>query len=250
MAESFQPIAVRSPDDNRLLFWARCLVDLQLATIFSFLKGPLAAARGRLLDVGAGQAPWKGILAADVDYVGCDVEGADAFGMQRVPGIVYYDGAKLPFEDKSFDVLLCVEVLEHVPDPTKFLADLHRVLKPGGQIILTVPWSARLHHLPHDYSRFTRFGLATRLTSTGFVEIDIQERGSDIAVIANKLIVMALRLLRPKPLINAVWTLPLAALVAPMALGFVVASHLALRFGLGSKDDPLGYGVTATKASI
>lgn len=247
MAETFQPIAVRAPEDNIWLFRARCLVDLQLATIFSFLQQPLASARGRLLDVGAGQAPWKGMLAADVDYV--DVEGADAFGMRRAPGIVYYDGSILPFPENSFDVLLCVEVLEHVPDPDRFLADLYRVLKPGGRLILTIPWSARLHHLPHDYYRFTRFGLAARLNDAGFVDIDVKERGCDTAVIANKLIVVLIRLLRPKRWFHVIWSWPVAVLAAPVVLGFIAAAHLALRFDLGSRDDPLGYGVTAKKAS-
>ncbi|WP_035714021.1 class I SAM-dependent methyltransferase [Azorhizobium doebereinerae] len=247
MTEAFKPIAVRPPEDNRALFWARCLVDLQLWTIVHFLREPLGAVRGKVLDVGAGQAPWRGMLAKEVDYTGVDVEKADEFGMLRVPGVVYYDGSKLPMADDSFDALMCIEVLEHVPDPAALLADMWRVLKPGGQLILTVPWSARIHHIPHDYSRFTRFGLARRLATAGFVAPEIRERGNDIAAIANKLIILTLRLVRPKPATRALWSLPLALLLAPATLGFVFAAHVALRCGLGSREDPLGYGVIAFK---
>ncbi|WP_210324170.1 class I SAM-dependent methyltransferase [Azorhizobium oxalatiphilum] len=230
-----------------MLFWTRCLVDLQLWTIVRFLRGPLSAVRGQVLDVGAGQAPWTGMLGPDARYMGVDIEKADAFGMMRVPGVVYYDGGRLPMDDGSFDTLMCVEVLEHVPDPEALLADMHRVLKPGGRLLLTVPWSARVHHIPHDYSRFTRFGLASRMAAAGFVDVEVQERGNDIAAIANKLIILTLRLIRPKPRVRALWSWPLALLLAPATVGFVVAAHISVRCGLGSKEDPLGYGVTATK---
>lgn len=250
MVEAFQPIAVQPPEDNRFLFWVRCLVDLQLWTIASFLRGPLGGIRGKVLDVGAGQAPWTGMLSPDVEYAGVDIEKADEFGMLRAPGVVYYDGARLPMEDASFDTVMCIEVLEHVPDPEALLADMYRVLKPGGQLLLTVPWSARVHHIPHDYSRFTRFGLESRLTRVGFADLDVRERGNDIAVIANKLIILTLRLIRPKAQAQALWSWPLALLLVPVTAGFVVATHIALRCDLGSREDPLGYGVIAVKPSM
>ena len=248
MSEAFQPIAVRSPSENRLFFWLRCLADFQLLTIFRFLLLPLHSCRGRLLDVGAGEAPWRDLMPVGVEYVGVDADLSDEFGMSRQSDITYYDGQRLPYEEASFDYVLCIEVLEHVPDPTAFLTDLQRVLRQGGTLILTVPWSARLHHLPHDYGRFTRFGLAVLLKSTGFSDVTIEERGNDIAVIANKLVVLMIRLLRPKPLFNCVWTWLLAAMLLPVLMVFLVAAHIALFLRVGSKEDPLGYGVIAVKS--
>lgn len=246
MAEVFRPIAVRPPMENRALFFCRCLLDLQLLTIYRFLRNHLASCKGRVLDVGAGEAPWRELLNA-AEYVGVDVEAALEFGMRPTPHITYYDGNTLPFGDGTFDHVLCTEVLEHVPEPKRFLADLNRVLRSGGSLVLTVPWSARLHHMPHDYTRFTRFGLNLLLESAGFSGIVIEERGNDVAVIANKLLVLTVRLLRPRNLIHGFWTWALALVIAPLTLAALVAAHVAMLLRLGSADDPLGYGVIAVK---
>lgn len=246
MPEAFQPIAIRPPSDNRALFAVRCLLDLQLLTTFRFLRTELRTCKGRVLDVGAGQAPWRDLLK-HAEYAGLDLESASEFGMQRLPGIVYYDGGRIPFPDGSFDHILCSEVLEHVPDSGAFVAELSRVLRNGGTLILTVPWSARLHHLPHDYFRFTRYALTTLLATGGFTNVRVEERGDDIAVVANKLLVMTIRLLRPRRLWRAVWTWPLAAVVAPLTIMVLIAAHVSLVLRLGSREDPLGYGVVALK---
>lgn len=246
MSEAFQPIAIRPAGENRALFAVRCLLDLQLLTIYRFLRSELRACEGRILDVGAGESPWRDLLK-NARYVGLDVEAASDFGMRRQPDIVYYDGGKIPFPDGSFDHVLCVEVVEHVPDPGGFLAELARVLRSGGSLVLTVPWSARLHHLPHDYGRFTRYGLCALMSAAGFADVRIDERGNDVAVVANKLIVMTIRLLRPRRWVHALWSWPLATVVAPVATCFLIAAHVALTWRLGSREDPLGYGVVAVK---
>lgn len=247
VSEAFQPISIRPPSENRALFRVRCLVDFQLLTVFRFLVPRLGSCRGRVLDVGAGEAPWRELLPSGAEYVGVDVDMSGDFGMRHRSGITYYDGKKLPYDDGSFDHVLCTEVLEHVPDPVAFLFDLNRVLRQGGSLILTVPWSARLHHLPYDYGRFTRFGLAALLESTGFSGVNIEERGNDITVIANKLTVLMIRLLRPRRLHDCFWAWVLAAMLAPIMVVFLGAAHVALFLNAGSKEDPLGYGVTALK---
>ena len=248
MAELFRPIAVRPPSESRALFFCRCLFDLQLLTIYRFLRNHLPKRNGRVLDVGAGEAPWRELLS-EAEYVGVDVAVAGEFGMRRKTEITYYDGNTLPFVDASFDHVLCTEVLEHVPEPQRFLVEVRRVLRAGGSLVLTVPWSARLHHVPHDYARFTRFGLKLLLESAGFSDIVIEERGNDVAVIANKLIVVLFRLLLPPVWYHSVWSWPLALALVPFTLLALVAAQAAMFLGWGAKEDPLGYGVIAVKRS-
>ncbi len=244
--EAFQPIPVRPASAAPLRFAMRCLVDLQLLTIQRFLKPHLVLFRGRVLDVGAGEMPWRELMPG-VDYVGIDVEGADRFGMRRNGDLIYFDGRVIPFPDGAFDHVLCVEVLEHVEAPDAFMRELARVLRPDGSLALTMPWSARLHHLPQDYQRFTRHALHAHLARAGFRDIAIEERGNDVAVVANKLVVIVASLVRWRGA-GSLWRLPLVVLTAPVAAAFVLAAHVSMATGSGSKDDPLGYGVTALRS--
>jgi SAM-dependent methyltransferase len=76
--------------------------------------------------------------------------------------------AGLPFRDATLDGALSVEVLEHVPDDAATLAELTRVLKPGGRLIVTVPFMFRYHPDPADFRRYTPSGLRALLERHGF----------------------------------------------------------------------------------
>lgn len=81
---------------------------------------------------------------------------------------VYCRVERLPFRGGSFDAVLCTQVLEHVPDPSVAIAEASRVLSPDGRLILTIPFVAAEHEEPHDYFRFTQFGIRTLLEAHGF----------------------------------------------------------------------------------
>ncbi len=74
---------------------------------------------------------------------------------------------QLPFQDGEFDRVLCMVVLEHLEDPIRAIAEMRRVLKPGGKIIISVPFMFPMHDTPGDYWRFTKFGLQ-KLFSNGW----------------------------------------------------------------------------------
>jgi SAM-dependent methyltransferase len=74
-------------------------------------------------------------------YVGVDV-AETAIRQAQVSGLdaqLIKDASELPFEDESFDVALMVEVLEHLFAPHSAVAEIHRVLRPGGVLLVTVP---------------------------------------------------------------------------------------------------------------
>jgi len=247
--ENFKPIPVVPASRSRVLWAIRCFLDLQLCTIVEHLQPAMAQLRGRVLDIGAGQSPWKEYLPGGCVYQGLDVQDAAEFGMSPRDDIAYYDGTVMPFPAGAFDSAICIEVMEHVPDPDAFLAEVARVLKPGAPLLLSVPWSARRHHVPHDYHRFTREQLAALLVRHGFAHIDIRERGNDVGVIANKLLVLAIRMLRPSTWPRGIWSLPLGVLVAAWAVLMVVAFHVSQRLGADGVEDPLGYFVRAHRAN-
>ena len=88
----------------------------------------------------------------------------------------------LPFRDQSFAVVVCTEVLEHTRSPEQVLSELRRILKPGGKLLLSVPFAFPIHYSPTDYYRFTRFGLMHLLQ--GWQIESIEETTSDAASLA------------------------------------------------------------------
>jgi SAM-dependent methyltransferase len=245
--ESLKPIPVSSPLDNPILFKIRCLLDLQLSTIVSFLKPNLSRVKGTLLDVGAGNSPWKCYLSKEVKYVGLDIDTAQDFNMKSSNEIIYYPGGSFPFGENKFDTVLCVEVLEHVYESSFFLAEIHRCLISSGELILTVPWSARRHHLPDDYFRYTPEAIVKKLDKIGFVNIIVTERGNDFAVVFNKLLCIILGLIFPKNRAFLFFTLLLIIFILPYFILFFILAHATMLLGIGSNIDPLGYAVTAIK---
>ncbi len=245
--ENFKPIAIAAPSANPLLFKVRCLVDLQLATLVKPLRVALAELEGKVVDIGAGESPWREWLGSKAKYFGLDVQSASEYGMSAQADVTYYDGNVMPFEDASFDAAFCIEVLEHVPRPEFFVAEIARILKDDGQLVLSVPWSARRHHIPYDYHRFTRERLEQLFVEHGFEHIQLRERGNDIATIASKFVVLAMRLVKPKRSLAYLWTLPLLLLVAPVSVAMLISAHLSLRFSWGAEEDPLGYFMTAKR---
>lgn len=248
--ESFKPIPVQSPSTGKFAFALRCMVDLQLKTIVQHLKPELFRTTGKVLDVGAGASPWRDWLVNASSYQALDIDSAAEFGMGRdSAGIIYYDGINMPIQDGQYDAVMCIEVLEHAQDPGKLVSEIFRVLKHGGKLILTMPWSARRHHIPHDYQRLSREGLHRLLTSEGFSDIHILDRGDEVAVIANKLTILTLNLLSQGSSVARLLKLPASVGCGVMASLFLVVANFRQRDHHGRhSEDPLGYFLTARKS--
>jgi 2-polyprenyl-6-hydroxyphenyl methylase/3-demethylubiquinone-9 3-methyltransferase len=146
------------------------------------------ARRGeRVLDLGCGAGRFVAALReAGVDAVGVDVAAAALERARRVaPGadlrLVEEDGS-LPLEHRSVDLVWCSEVLEHVADVSHLLLEARRVLRPGGRLLVTVPYHGRLQGAALALTRFeahfdplgqhlrffTRRSLAATLEHAGF----------------------------------------------------------------------------------
>jgi hypothetical protein len=110
-----------------------------------------------------------------------------------------------------------------------------------------VPWSARLHHLPYDFYRFSPYALNLLLKEAGFKDIKIISRGNELAVITNKLLIFLWGLLKPSKKIYLLLNFSAIALLTPIFIFFLLISHLALMLPLPYSADPLGFSIKARK---
>jgi SAM-dependent methyltransferase len=215
-------------------FALRRIFDLQFESIWLLVREYLKQLppTGVAVDLGAGRSPFKPKFPSAWRYVTVDpFSPAD-----------YATLGELPPELQA-DLVLMTEVLEHVPDPAKVLKEVHPHTKPSGQLLITVPFNARVHGAPNDFHRWTPSGLERLLAPTGWAIERLEPRGSDITTLAAKLIFLcARRLNRPATAIPAVLSLVV------FGLPLLVLAQACLRLDLGAKDDPLGFFVIAKKA--
>lgn len=158
-------------------------------SIFNALNKGLPYLSGNLLDAGCGQMPYRSYIlnhSAVTQYVGLDIETAINYSEEIRPDVTW-DGETMPFDSNSFNCVMATEVLEHVPDTTNYLKEVHRVLKPDGTFFFTTPFLWPLHEIPHDEYRLTPFSAERLLKETGFVNINIQSLGGWNASLAQML---------------------------------------------------------------
>jgi SAM-dependent methyltransferase len=127
--------------------------------------------RGSILDAGAGRKPYETLLLRHGEsYLSVDWEdrgtGVDATGDLHFLSL-----------DRTFDTILCTQVLEHTRDPGEVLRRLREHLNSGGRVILTVPHLSMLHNEPYDYFRYTKHGLAELFRAANLETVEITPVG-------------------------------------------------------------------------
>jgi SAM-dependent methyltransferase len=140
----------------------------------------LPAAYGVMLDYGCGGQPYRQLFSSQVSrYIGADVAAAQNTTLD----IEFKPEEPLPLPDSSIDTILANQTLEHVADVDFYLQECHRLLRPGGTLILTAPMQWRHHEVPYDFLRFTRYGLTRLLTQHGFEVKDLTPSGGVYALL-------------------------------------------------------------------
>lgn len=156
-------------------------------------KAAAISAGARVLDAGAGQGRYRPLLA-HTEYRAQDFaayEGTDSGPLPEDWAYVALDYVcditAIPVEDASFDVVLCTEVLEHVPDPLAALRELTRVLRPGGTLLVTAPLGSGMHQEPyHFYGGFSSHFYRTHLGRLGYELREIAPLGGLLRHVAQE----------------------------------------------------------------
>lgn len=140
----------------------------------------------RILDAGAGELQNK-IYCSHLNYISQDICEYDGSGNKTGLHTGKWDTKKvdiisdiiaIPEPNSSFDVILCSEVLEHLPDPLAALSEFQRLLKPGGILILTAPFASLVHFAPYHYSTgFSRYWYEYHLPKKGFKIQSLESNG-------------------------------------------------------------------------
>lgn len=247
--ERWQPpafIRIRTSKDQFIAFLRR-LLDLQAASIYKDLARILPHTSGHVLDVGCGAQPYRHLLPSNINYLAIDHASTLADFQYQTTETIYYEGTTWPVSDQSSTFIVSTETLEHVLQPSIFLAESFRCLIPGGQLILTVPFAARWHYIPHDYWRFTPSALAFLLSEAGFEHVRIYCRGNHVTVAAYKLLAIFLKAVfphDPNPIRRAA-SMASFILFSPVMILLAFIGHISMK--AKNSDDTLGYTVLATK---
>jgi len=130
---------------------------------------------GYVLDVGCGRKPYRKFLKCR-EYIGMDIN-------EKVNPDIIGKVTNIPFDDETFDAVICTEVLEHLQEPSSGLKEIRRVLKKNGILYITVPMSWCLHYEPTDYYRFTKYGLTYLLENNSFEVIKLERIGGLFSLI-------------------------------------------------------------------
>jgi SAM-dependent methyltransferase len=133
-----------------------------------------------ILDVGCGRMPYRSYFS-QFDYVGLELDTPQNRCFSSAD--VFYDGGQFPFPAKSFQSVLCSQVFEHVFMPQEFLKEIHRVLRPGGRLLMTVPFIWDEHEQPRDFARYSSFGLTAILESSGFTVLQHRKSVADVRLV-------------------------------------------------------------------
>lgn len=153
-------------------------------------------AGSRILDAGAGELHYKQhcrhLRYVAQDFGNYDGTG-DSTGLQegswdQTRLDIICDITAIPEPDGSFDAIMCIEVLEHLPEPLLALRELARLLRPGGQLIITAPFCSLTHFAPYFFhTGFSRYFYEKHLPQYGFRITELQQNGNYFEYLAQEI---------------------------------------------------------------
>lgn len=136
---------------------------------------------GHLMDFGCGTKPYRSLFNV-AEYTGVDFENPGHPHLNEKIDI-FYDGKHIPFPDGTFDSIFSSEVFEHIFNLEEILKELNRVLRTGGKILVTCPFSICEHEVPNDFARYSSYGLRHLFEKNGFEIVQQDKTGNSVEVV-------------------------------------------------------------------
>ncbi len=211
------------------------MADLVARLYSSFLP---KFVKGRLLDLGCGTVPFYGMYRNYVHEVIC-ADWPNTLHPSPHLDLMCDLTRPLPFREGVFDSILLSDVLEHIPNPELLWAEMARVLRPGGVVVLNVPFFYWLHEMPYDFYRYTEFALRRFAENAGLEVVVFQPVGGAFEVMCD----LFAKLAHGVPLLGATLSICIQAF-AKALLRFPLMRDASIK---SAKRIPLGYFLVARK---
>ncbi len=194
-------------------------------------------ARGKVIDLGCGEMALQSVIQS----LGLEYDGLDLIPSSDEVTIEANIQDMSMISDQSYDTAICLQVLEHVPNPQKAVREIFRILKTGGPLILSIPHLSRIHDEPNDFQRYTEYGIRFLLEEAGFHIEEILTRGGLFSFLGHQV---------SSIIVPLVWRVPLLKDLI-FAINSILVTHACYyldRILTPSRHYfPLGYTVLATK---
>ncbi|MFT5660628.1 MAG: SAM-dependent methyltransferase [Sulfurimonas sp.] len=176
---------------------------------------------GVFVDLGCGTAPYKKYFLKYCDsYIGVDWTKTQH---NSKADIVSDLNKQIELNNETADTIISLSVMEHLCEPQVFLNESYRILKKGGYIVLQVPWQWWIHEAPHDYFRYTPYGLKYMFEKAGFLDVEVEAQNGFFTTLIVKMNYFSARLIRGPRLLQ--WLIK-AILIPFWTLGQILAPYL------------------------
>lgn len=156
--------------------------------------------QGNTLDLGCGSKPYESLFTYTKSYIGVDVK-CSGHNHKNSKVDHYYDGKTLPFSSHSFDSVVSFEVLEHIFNIDEIFNEIHRVLKPNGIVLISIPFAWDEHEIPHDFARYTSYGILHIFQNHGFDVLELKKTTTYVLAVFQMFIAYLYQHVAPKNLL-------------------------------------------------
>lgn len=197
--------------------------------------------KGVIYDFGCGDKPYQEYFESlSEKYIGVDWPNS----IHELNADIIADLNKpLPIESNSADTIVSLSVMEHLYEPQVMLNEAYRILKNGGHMVLQVPFMWHVHEAPHDYFRYTKFGLNYMFKKAGFTDIKIEASAGFWSMWFLKLNYQLIKIIRGPRLLRGIVRL----FLTPILYINLYFAEFMDRIWFESSQETQGYYVIAMK---